>query len=260
MIWADPSANPVLVARRRASPGWAATSCGSAATRSASSCEAGVLPGQPRGGRGAGRPARAPASEGDQSAAAARRLRRRRVQRLRRLRRSARARPRARRARTSPTARSAASLPSATTAWSSTATPSTSPATEARRAAIRAERLDGAAAFGDGERLGTVDRGAVLVPGAAGGVDVAEHDGARVWACSACGEHLGPMGGELQAPHALPAACAADRRRPAVSRSDGVLRDAARCCASTRARAARRCSPRSSASPTTRRGTTSRST
>ena len=66
--------------------------------------------------------------------------------------------------------------------------------TEARaRAAIRAERLDGAAAFGDGARLGTVDRGSVLVPGAAGGVDVRRHAGERVWACSACGEHLGPI-------------------------------------------------------------------
>jgi N-methylhydantoinase B len=65
--------------------------------------------------------------------------------------------------------------------------------TDERRAAIRAERLDGAEAFGDGGRLGTVDRGAVLLPAAAGGVDVAEHDGARVWACSSCGEHLGPM-------------------------------------------------------------------
>jgi N-methylhydantoinase B len=66
-------------------------------------------------------------------------------------------------------------------------------ATEARRAAIRAERLDDAAAFGDGGRLGTVARHAVVLRGAAGGVDVAEHDGARVWACSACGENLGPM-------------------------------------------------------------------
>jgi N-methylhydantoinase B len=66
-------------------------------------------------------------------------------------------------------------------------------ATEERRAAIRAERLEGAVTFGDGERLGTVDRGAVLLPGAAGGVDVARHDGAHVWACSACGEVLGPV-------------------------------------------------------------------
>src|SRR5215212_4692214 len=66
-------------------------------------------------------------------------------------------------------------------------------ATEARRAAIRAERLDDAAAFGDGGRLGTVARHALVLRGAAGGVDVAEHDGARVWACSACGENLGPM-------------------------------------------------------------------
>ena len=66
-------------------------------------------------------------------------------------------------------------------------------ASAARREAIRAERLDGAATFGDRDRLGTVDRTAVVLRGAAGGVDVAEHDGARVWACSACGEHLGPM-------------------------------------------------------------------
>ena len=64
-------------------------------------------------------------------------------------------------------------------------------ATDARRAAIRDERLDGAAAFEEG-RLGTVAPDAVLLRGAAGGVDVAEHDGVRVWACSACGEHLGP--------------------------------------------------------------------
>jgi N-methylhydantoinase B len=66
-------------------------------------------------------------------------------------------------------------------------------ATDARRGQIRAERLDGAGTFGDGRRLGTVDRDAVVVPGAAGGVDVADHAGERVWACSACGEHLGPM-------------------------------------------------------------------
>jgi N-methylhydantoinase B len=64
-------------------------------------------------------------------------------------------------------------------------------ATEARRAAIRTERLDGAAAFEE-ERLGSVEPDAVLLRGAAGGVDVAEHEGARVWACSACGELLGP--------------------------------------------------------------------
>jgi hypothetical protein len=66
-------------------------------------------------------------------------------------------------------------------------------ATETRRAAIRAERLDGAAAFGDGDRLGTVDPDAIVLHGAGGSVDVAEHDGVRVWACSSCGESLGPM-------------------------------------------------------------------
>ena len=64
-------------------------------------------------------------------------------------------------------------------------------ATESRRATIRTERLDGAAAFEE-ERLGTVASDEVLLRGAAGGVDVAEHDGARVWACSTCGELLGP--------------------------------------------------------------------
>jgi len=64
-------------------------------------------------------------------------------------------------------------------------------ATEARRAAIRAERLHDAAAFEE-ERLGTVAPGAVLLRGAAGGVDVAEDGGLRVWSCSTCGEHLGP--------------------------------------------------------------------
>jgi N-methylhydantoinase B len=65
--------------------------------------------------------------------------------------------------------------------------------TDARRSAIRAERLDGAASYAGGDRLGTVDPGAIALRGAAGGVDVAEHDGERVWACGACGEHLGPM-------------------------------------------------------------------
>jgi N-methylhydantoinase B len=64
-------------------------------------------------------------------------------------------------------------------------------ATDERRAAIRAERLDGALAFEEG-RLGTVAPDSVLLRGAAGGVDLAAHDGEQVWACSTCGEHLGP--------------------------------------------------------------------
>jgi N-methylhydantoinase B len=64
-------------------------------------------------------------------------------------------------------------------------------ATGERRAAIRAERLDGAQAFAP-DRLGTVEPASVLLRGAAGGVDVAEHRGTHVWACSACGENLGP--------------------------------------------------------------------
>ena len=177
MIWADPSANPVL-SLAGGQPGLGGNFLHLGSDAVGKRPRGRRAAGQPRGGRGAGRAPLAPAPEGP-AAAAEGRLRRRGVQRLRRLRRPARARPRARRAATSPTARSAASRPSATTAWSSTATPSTAPAPRRGAAAIRAERLDGAAAFGDGERLGTIDRGAVLVPGAAGGVDVAEHAGER---------------------------------------------------------------------------------
>jgi len=65
-------------------------------------------------------------------------------------------------------------------------------ATEARRAAIRAERLDGARAFRE-ERLGPTEGATVVLRGAGGSVDVVEHGGAHVWACSACGESLGPV-------------------------------------------------------------------
>ena len=150
---------------------------------------------------------------------------------------------------TSPTARSAASRPSATTAWSSTATPSTTPA----------PRRGGRRSRGAARRRGrvrrrrapaTIDRGAVLVPGAAGGVDVAEHAGERVWACSACGEHLGPMGETFSSAPATGSV----RRRPSTTGCTPIRRSSPRrssCCASTRARAAPLCSPRSSASPIT---------
>ena len=93
MIWADPSANPVLSLGRRAArarrqlpaPRQRRGRQGPRGRRAA---------GQPRGGRGAGGPRLlAPAPEGPAPAAAGR-LRRRRVQRLGRLRRPARARPR----------------------------------------------------------------------------------------------------------------------------------------------------------------------
>jgi N-methylhydantoinase B len=64
-------------------------------------------------------------------------------------------------------------------------------ATEERRAGIRAERLDGTRSFA--ERLGTASGARVVLAGAAGGVDVAQHDGAHVWTCARCSEHLGPV-------------------------------------------------------------------
>ena len=41
-------------------------------------------------------------------------------------------------------------------------------------------------------RLGTVDSGAIVLRGAGGSVDLARHGGTVVWACSHCGENLGP--------------------------------------------------------------------
>jgi N-methylhydantoinase B len=64
------------------------------------------------------------------------------------------------------------------------------PGTERRRDEIRAERLAG----GRGERLGTVGAGTIVLSGAAGSVDIAMHDDSLVWSCSQCGEILGPAG------------------------------------------------------------------
>jgi N-methylhydantoinase B len=66
-------------------------------------------------------------------------------------------------------------------------------ATDARRAEIRSERLEGASSFAGGP-LGKVEGDAIVLRGAAGHVDVADHDGTRVWACSRCAENLGPLG------------------------------------------------------------------
>jgi N-methylhydantoinase B len=59
-------------------------------------------------------------------------------------------------------------------------------ATARERARIREERLGGAPVARDGSV-------SVVVPGAAGSVDVASDGGELVWACSACGHPLGPV-------------------------------------------------------------------
>jgi N-methylhydantoinase B len=65
-------------------------------------------------------------------------------------------------------------------------------ATEETRARIRSERLAGSTRFQEGrDRPGPANELAIVLLGAAGGVDVALHDDAPVWACSSCGELLG---------------------------------------------------------------------
>jgi len=84
-------------------------------------------------------------------------------------------------------------------------------ATAARRTAIRAERLDGASAFGEGSRGPISDGVRVVVAGAAGSVDLVEVDGRLEWACSSCGEGFGPASENFKL-----AAAAKDERPHAV--------------------------------------------
>ena len=250
MIWADPSANPVLSLAgglprpRRQLPASRQRPVGKVA-RGRRSCRAAARRSRSRPGRSAGctrRPScrcrRATASSSSSTARPATATRsgatRERVARRRRRRQG---RPRVGRA---PLRRGAGRT--AVDAAGDRGAAGGDP----RGAAGRCGRLR------DGSASARSSPARSCVPGAAGGVDVAEHDGVR---------RLGLLG-VRRAPrpdHArtssvrspVPPAPAADRRRPALPRSDGVLRRRRSCCASTPARAAPRCSRRSSAWPTT---------
>jgi N-methylhydantoinase B len=64
-------------------------------------------------------------------------------------------------------------------------------ATEQARARIREHRLQSATLAAGRQRLGGLSGGEVVLPGAAGNVDLVRADGEARWACSSCAENLG---------------------------------------------------------------------